>query len=168
MAATLQRKSSGGIFCNNYKDYYKRNCSKELFCNNFGQDGSTQRTQRLNIFKTFVWDCNFQARIFNETFDREWNFQASHTARALIVENSRVEIENFKREWSFQARMKLSCENLKISSDQARMKKFKIWVLRVRKRAAPREGSESSENCCGSKFWQTRFSSVGVSIPWRP
>ena len=27
-------------FCNNYKDYYKNNCSKELICSNFGQDGS--------------------------------------------------------------------------------------------------------------------------------
>ena len=26
-------------FCNNYKKYYKRKGSKELFCNNFGQDG---------------------------------------------------------------------------------------------------------------------------------
>ena len=26
-------------FCNNYKAYYKNNYSKELFCNNFGQDG---------------------------------------------------------------------------------------------------------------------------------
>ena len=36
VAATLQRKSSGGI---NYKNYYKRKCSRELFCNNFGRDG---------------------------------------------------------------------------------------------------------------------------------
>ena len=26
-------------FCNNYKDYYKNNCSEEIFCNNVGQDG---------------------------------------------------------------------------------------------------------------------------------
>ena len=26
-------------FCNNYKNHYKRKCSKELFCNHFGQDG---------------------------------------------------------------------------------------------------------------------------------
>ena len=26
-------------FCDKYRDYYKNNCSKELFCNNFGQDG---------------------------------------------------------------------------------------------------------------------------------
>ena len=26
--------------CNNYKNYYKWKCSKELFCNNFGQDGN--------------------------------------------------------------------------------------------------------------------------------
>ena len=43
VAATLQRESSGGInFCNNYKNYYKSKCSKELFCNNFGQDGKCQ------------------------------------------------------------------------------------------------------------------------------
>ena len=27
-------------FRNNFKDYYKNNCSMELFCNNFGQDGT--------------------------------------------------------------------------------------------------------------------------------
>ena len=26
-------------FCSNYTDYYKNNCSRDLFCNNFGQDG---------------------------------------------------------------------------------------------------------------------------------
>ena len=26
-------------FCNHDKDYYKNKCSKDLFCNNFGQDG---------------------------------------------------------------------------------------------------------------------------------
>ena len=26
-------------FCNNYKDFTTNNCSKELFCNSFGQDG---------------------------------------------------------------------------------------------------------------------------------
>ena len=47
MAATLQRKSSGGIiFVINYKDYYKRNCSKELFCNHFGQDGTGRQALR--------------------------------------------------------------------------------------------------------------------------
>ena len=41
----------------------------------------------------------------NETFNREWNFQAGHTARALVVGNSRG------RDWKFQARMKFSSEN---------------------------------------------------------
>ena len=45
VATTLQRKSSGGIiFCVITKDYYKRKCSKELFCNYFGQDGNFQKT----------------------------------------------------------------------------------------------------------------------------
>ena len=40
MAATLQRKYSGGIiFVVITPDYYKNNCSKEFFRNNFGQDG---------------------------------------------------------------------------------------------------------------------------------
>ena len=39
VAATLQRKSSGGISSTMTTDYYKRECSKELFCNEFGQDG---------------------------------------------------------------------------------------------------------------------------------
>ena len=34
------------IFCNNYKNYYKRKCSKELFCNNFGQDGIELRKEK--------------------------------------------------------------------------------------------------------------------------
>ena len=29
-------------FCMNYKDYYKNNCSKEIFGNNFGQDGKLE------------------------------------------------------------------------------------------------------------------------------
>ena len=29
-------------FCNNYRDHYKNHCSKELFCNGFGQDGNQQ------------------------------------------------------------------------------------------------------------------------------
>ena len=42
MAATLQRRCSGGIiFVIITKIITKKNkCSKELFCNNFGQDGS--------------------------------------------------------------------------------------------------------------------------------
>ena len=66
----------------------------------------------------------------NKTFNREWNFQASHTARALIVGNSWGRDWIFKREWSFQARMKLSCEkpeNFKRSSENVF---FKIWALR--------------------------------------
>ena len=40
VAATLQRKCSGGInFVIIRKDYSKNTCSKEFFCNNFGQDG---------------------------------------------------------------------------------------------------------------------------------
>ena len=40
LAATLQRKCSGGIiFVIITKNYYKNNCSKELFCNHFSQDG---------------------------------------------------------------------------------------------------------------------------------
>ena len=39
VAATLQRMLWWNYFCNNYKDDYKNNCSKELFCNTFGQDG---------------------------------------------------------------------------------------------------------------------------------
>ena len=35
-------------FCNNYKDYYKRICSKELFCNNFGQDGTFVKSYHLS------------------------------------------------------------------------------------------------------------------------
>ena len=38
-------------FCNSYKNYYKRKCSEELFCNNFGQDG-TQQQQKYKIIKT--------------------------------------------------------------------------------------------------------------------
>ena len=44
VAATLRRKCSGGIFCNNYKDYYKYNCSKEFFCNSFDQNGNHSRS----------------------------------------------------------------------------------------------------------------------------
>ena len=39
-------------FCNNYKDYYKNNCSKELFCNHFGQDGTQCRQSPQNPYKT--------------------------------------------------------------------------------------------------------------------
>ena len=28
-------------FCNNYKDYYKRQSSNDLWCNNFGQNGTS-------------------------------------------------------------------------------------------------------------------------------
>ena len=31
-------------FCNKYKNYYKSKCSKELFCNNFGQDGIVKKS----------------------------------------------------------------------------------------------------------------------------
>ena len=36
-------------FCNNYRNYYKNNCSEELFCNNFGQDGISVRSPRPNL-----------------------------------------------------------------------------------------------------------------------
>ena len=40
VAATLQKNIFWwNYLCNSYKDYYKHNCSKELLCNNFGQDG---------------------------------------------------------------------------------------------------------------------------------
>ena len=35
-------------FCNSYVDYYKRKCSKELFCNNFGQNGTETATKADN------------------------------------------------------------------------------------------------------------------------
>ena len=39
------RKSSGGIiFVIITPEYYKRKCSKELFCNHFGQDGTSPFT----------------------------------------------------------------------------------------------------------------------------
>ena len=44
-------------FCNNYKDYYKRNCSKELFCNHFGQDG----TFEITCCWGFVFELNVQS-----------------------------------------------------------------------------------------------------------
>ena len=31
------------LCCNNYKDYYKHKCSKELFCSTFGQDGNLNK-----------------------------------------------------------------------------------------------------------------------------
>ena len=41
VAATLQRKCSGGIiFVIITKSITKENCSKELLCNSFGQDGN--------------------------------------------------------------------------------------------------------------------------------
>ena len=36
MAATLQRNSPGGVIFNHCKAYYKKNRSKEFFCNRFG------------------------------------------------------------------------------------------------------------------------------------
>ena len=41
-------------FCNNHKDYYKNDCSKELFCNNFGQDGISRIYYILAYIKK-VW-----------------------------------------------------------------------------------------------------------------
>ena len=35
------------LFCNNYKDYYKRKNPKELYWNNFGQDGTGHLTGML-------------------------------------------------------------------------------------------------------------------------
>ena len=40
--------------CNNYKNYYKRKGSKELFCNNFGQDGIGFLYLPL-AWKVFLW-----------------------------------------------------------------------------------------------------------------
>ena len=35
--------------CSTYKDHYKNTCSKELLCNNFGQDGKTPQTATLQV-----------------------------------------------------------------------------------------------------------------------
>ena len=75
-----------------------------------------------------------QSRI--EIFNRDWKFQASHTARPLFVGIIKVGIEIFRRDWTFQSRLKISsldwnfqAYGLKISRDQSGLILFNRWAL---------------------------------------
>ena len=61
MASTLQRQSSG-CCCNSYKDDYKRICSEELFCNNFGQDDIF-----TSIFTSFTFSSSSSSPSFSSS-----------------------------------------------------------------------------------------------------
>ena len=48
VAATLQRKSSGGVIFVVITKIITKKCSKELFCNHFGQDGTLRGVAERN------------------------------------------------------------------------------------------------------------------------
>ena len=80
-----------------------------------------------------------------EIFKRDWNewhfqarlkFSSGPPTKPLFLWGGgvlKVKIENFKRVWSVQASLKISSENLKFSSVQARLIFFKIRALWVAK-----------------------------------
>ena len=55
-------------FCNNYRKYYKRKCSKGLFCNNFGQDGNERGCLQMqtNANRRAQTQTNADFRLFEK------------------------------------------------------------------------------------------------------
>ena len=43
------------LFCNNNEEFYKRKCLKELFCNNFGQDGNASQKAENKQQSSLAW-----------------------------------------------------------------------------------------------------------------
>ena len=64
--------------CDNNKEYYKRNCSKELFCNNFGQDGTGGTQKEENTHQT--------ARVTRTHSLLVWCFSFSDVAATCLIE----------------------------------------------------------------------------------
>ena len=72
-------------FCNNYKDYYKRKSSKELFCNHFGlsvtQKGPKGRQLTIQFKSIAVWlNIRLNSGPESRSFDdmRFQNYNAYH------------------------------------------------------------------------------------------
>ena len=66
--SNITKKIFGSNYvCNNYKNDYKLICSKELFCNNFGQDG-TPPTDTLFLMKDSCVDRDKSTTMSKESW----------------------------------------------------------------------------------------------------
>ena len=102
-------QSWGPKFVKNLSKNWESILSGQI-CQNSDKLLTTLRAQRLKKIQDL------------EISKRDWKVQASHPPNPYFLwEILEVGIENFNRDWNLQARLKISSENLKFSSVQARL-----------------------------------------------
>ena len=128
--------------------------------------GARPSAQRLKKIKIALRDWNFQARLKRMTFSSEIeHFKRATHQNPIFVGNSQGQDWKFQaKTWSFQARLKISNENLKFSSVQARLVFFKIralwdWVPELILDSFP----ESYRTSLSSAWFSGTFQGVALS-----